>query len=407
MPVDLKKIPPPDSPPSRIVWWFWFLLLIIFMISGVVYVILTEVDKPIINDRFFWERSLVTPVISWLLMFGTRVAIYQGRKSVVEKRNKDREYILEREIKRGRRSFKLLGVSIHTALRGLDDTEGLLQSDALNNKTRALKTQSSWRSDDGVKHSQLQRMANETPDDVLKRTMNKTLDELGPILTSADEHQPLLLLLENNTSLPDNQVTEICEYCFKQSQIRQPLVYLEGNGLSVIDKLLDQQLHKDYLLMIISFQLIPEELEGTAEAMAGLLLEYPGGASGLTPLATLYRPQRASGTGSEDLRDALQQSMFWGDINPQNMKAGWLVGSSEHWNLAIASGLEKLKVPINIGRDLYNIDSILGFPGPVSPWLAISCAVTDSKEKEPRIIISGDLRNDNPLWVTTLLNHDH
>lgn len=90
----------------------------------------------------------------------------------------DREQLLSREIQRGRRHLAILGVSLHTALRLPDDRDGKGQREALRNNTPALKTQPSWWSDEGIRHSRLLRIGDETPEQLVRRIMSNTLNEL-------------------------------------------------------------------------------------------------------------------------------------------------------------------------------------------------------------------------------------
>lgn len=57
----------------------------------------------------------------------------------------------------------------------------------------------------------------------------------------------------------------------------------------------------------------------------------------------------------------------WAALPAEAVPAGWLVGIKMNYHQPIATGLIALSSPINIGRDFYNLDSSLGYPGVAAP----------------------------------------
>lgn len=406
MAVDLKKIAPPAAIPSRPVGWQWLLLLMIIVAGSIAYTAFNHIDNPDISSKRFWKEALILPLILWSSILGLNISLYQGRKAVAEKINHDRDRLLAREIARGQRFLYVCGVTFYTALRELNDDEGELQSQALEHKTQAIKTQASWLSDEGTRHSKLPRKLDESPREVLRRVLLKTLTDLKVQLSSLTEEINLSVLVENNTGLKKEEVNTVWQSCWNDSQIRHSPRYLEGSGLNVVDQWLDEQVGRHALLMIVAFQVVPEATEGTAEAIVGLLLEHPGIDTGLRHLGRLHRPEQSHSTDTEDIHQALANAFLWGNQPSKNIKGGWLTGVGAQWSLTIASGLKAAGSALNTGQDFHNMDTTIGFAGPAAPWLAIACAVNKSKAGFPQIIISGEEYKNMPLWIS-ILNPDN
>ncbi|AHK18440.1 hypothetical protein BF17_03025 [Yersinia similis] len=400
MPVNLKLIPTAAMRPNQPKWWVWLLLLLAGLLGGTAYAILSSSTKPEINAETFWGTALALPALSWLTLLVLRMAWYKGNQAMANGWNKDREKTIQRETERGRRFLQVLGVSLHSALREPDDTNGQLQLNALQEKTQSLKTQASWLSDEGIRHSRLFRLDNETPEQLLARGLNKTLEELSLVLASVPADVSLALLVESNSCLSDSQIQAIWQQSWADSHIRQPVTRIEGSGLATLDQWLDQGINKKSLLLVVALQVAPEQPEGTAEAVVGLLLGNAWAQTELKSLASLHRPEQAHDMGTQDLHYAMGQSLDWVPVSAEAVTSGWLVGVDATYHGAIATGLKALSSPINIGQDLHDLGSTLGYPGPAAPWLAIACATGASK---PQLIMSGDGLSNTPLWATIVM----
>lgn len=92
--------------------------------------------------------------------------------------------------------------------------------------------------------------------------------------------------------------------------------------------------------------------------------------------------------------------MDWVPVAADKVKNGFLVGVNPAWHMAIASGLQAIQSPVNAGQDLHDLGNTLGYPGPAAPWVAITCAVESCLRSDSRLIVSGDNRENTPLWVT-------
>lgn len=403
MPVNLKQIPAPAPQPELPKWWLWLLLLLGGCLVGTAWAILNNQGKSVIDAAEFWETALVFPALIWMSLLLVRIVWYRGVQATADGSNEVREQILQHQIQRGRRCLAVLDVSLRTALREHGDRDGQMQRKALQSKNQALRTQASWQSDEGKRHSRLALIDDETPEQLMSRELSDTLEEMSHALASVPADIPLTVLVESNSRLSQRQIQLIWHRCWAASQIRQPVTYIEGRGLEVVDEWLDGNMDSRAMLLIVAVQVAPEEIEGTAEVVVGLLLRsHPQEADSLKPLALLHRPERMHGMSNEDFHYALERALDWVPIQAKDVSGGWLVGVNAKWNQAIATGLMAMSSPVNvnIGQDLYNLDTSLGYPGPAAPWSVIACAVEHISEGKPQLTISGEGVVDRPLWVT-------
>lgn len=402
MAVNLKLIQAPAIKPQPPVWWMWLLLLVVVLLAGTVGAILNSAAKPQFNANAFWETALGLPAVFWLVLLVLRITWYRGQLAIALSRDNEREKILRREILRGRRFLHVLGISLHTALREHTDSDGQRQRNALLKKTQILKTQPSWKSQEGIRHSRLARSEGETAEQTLIRVLKKTLEELSVVLASVPADVPLSLLMENNSSLQLRETDAIWQKCWADSHIRQCVTRIEGSGLNVVDQWLDHRSTERALLLVIAMQIVPEQPEGTAESVVGILLGNPNLVMPLAPLAYLHRPEQAHQTGIDDLHYALKQALYWGDLVSGDLKSGWSVGIKPEWHMAIATGLLASKTPINTGQDLRDLNATLGYPGPAAPWVAFASATQGCGDGAMQLIVSADNCKESPLWVTVM-----
>lgn len=400
MAVNLKTLPALAVRPHPPVWWGWLLLLAGMLLLGMADAILSNTTKAQVNAEAFWMTALKLPSLLWLVLLTLRMAWYKGRLATANAKDEDRNRMLRRETLRGQRSLHVFGASLHTALREPNDTDGQQHWDALLAKTQALRTQPSWKSDEGVRHSRLIRKEGENAEQLLTRGIRKTLEELSQLLSLLPDETPLALLLESDSSLPEKQIATLWQACLEASHIRQPMTPIEGTGLGAVDAWLDHRRHEHTLLLVIALQVVPDSLDNSAESVVGLLLGNSQIAYSLTPIARLHRPEQMHHTDITDLHYALRQSLEWVPTTADTVKNGWLVGVTPSWQEGLATGLQAIQSPINIGQDLCDFGQTLGYPGPAAPWVTLACASAGAERGDVQLIVSGDNHENTPLWVT-------
>ncbi|MTH48813.1 hypothetical protein [Intestinirhabdus alba] len=398
MAINLKDIPAPAETPRPPKWWRWLLFLIGLFITGGTYAIFISSEKIEVNAAEFWENALALPFITWIIFLLGRLAWYNGQLATAREWNKRRERIIFNETLRGRRYLSILEISLHSALRDVTDSNGDKQRRALQEKRQALKTQPPWKGHEGVKHSRLPAEKGIIPEQLLHKKLTQILEELAQPLAAIPADVQLNVLMEYQGVLTDEQSEAVWQQCLAESQIRQPVIRIEGEGLGVIDRWLDESSHERSLLLIISSQIAPEKPDGTAEVAVGLLLGNPEQSFDIRPRASLHRPEQV--LQISDLQYGIERALDWVPLTEENVTHGWLTGVDASWNVPVASTLNGLNVPLNIGRDLHNLNYTLGYPGGSAPWLAISCAAVASGNGQPQLIFSSHNHPMAPLWIT-------
>ncbi|WP_306669916.1 hypothetical protein [Pseudomonas sp. SbOxS1] len=349
----------------------------------------------------FWRAALVFPVLGWFVLGFGRALLYVGEQGAAEGWDEAREEDLIRKIRQGRRSQQVLGVSLQTALRQPGD-EASIQLEALLSGITALKSQAS--STDGaiIRHSSLSCDADENPEALLLGIWAQTLADLAPTLAQLPADQPLALLLDVETDLPESQWRRVWRQAWRESGIRQPVTPVDGSGLTVLDQWLDQRIRDRALLLVVAVQFAPQQPEGTAEAAVGLLFGNRLTQTTLAPIAYLHRPEQERTPSSDDLLYATRQALDWVPLESTSIERVWQVGIDAQRAVAIASVLSKLPMSVN-KTGLCNLDAMLGHPGCASPWLAVAAGTQAiQRGAEPQFIFSGG-GGATGLWGMVLM----
>jgi hypothetical protein len=86
-----------------------------------------------------------------------------------------------------------------------------------------------------LRHSCLSCDADENPEADLLSIWAQTLADLAPTLARLPDNQPLALLLDVNSSLPEDQWRRVWRQAWRESGIRQPVTSVDGSGLAALD----------------------------------------------------------------------------------------------------------------------------------------------------------------------------
>ena len=236
--------------------------------------------------------------------------LHVGQQGAADGWDEAREVDMIRKIRQGRRSQQVLAVSLQTALRQPED-EPATQLEVLLSGTMALKSQASRLDGATLRHSCLSCDADENPEADLLSIWAQTLADLAPTLARLPDNQPLALLLDVDSSLPEDQWRRVWRQAWRESGIRQPVTSVDGSGLAALDQWLDQRIDDRAMLMVLAVQFAPQQPEGTAEAAVGLLFGNRLTQTTLAPLAYLHRPEQERKSTSDDLLYATRQALDW------------------------------------------------------------------------------------------------
>jgi hypothetical protein len=349
----------------------------------------------------FWTLALGIPFLAWCVLGFGRVLLHVGEHGAADGWDDAREEDMNRKIRQGRRSQQVLGVSLQTALgEPADDPE--IQLDALLSGTKALKSQASRMDGSILRHSGLSCDADENPEAILLSVWAQTLADLAPTLAQLPADQPLALLLDVDTALPEQQWRRVWRQAWRESGIRQPTTAVDGRGLAALDQWLDQRIGDQALLLVLAVQFAPQQPEDTAEAAVGLLFGNRLTQTTLSPIAYLHRPEQERKPTSDDLLYATRQALDWVPLESTSIEQVWRVGIDGRRAAAIAGVLSE--VPMSVNRPgLCNLDAMLGHPGCVSPWLAVAAGTQAIRRGAgSQFIYSGGAAAAG-LWGTVLM----
>ena len=388
MPIRLDKIPPLALRPQRPRFLLWLGLLLLFCLLGTGGTLLFGDETLPQRPSDFWRMALSIPILVWCVLGFGRVLLHVGEQGAADGWDEAREVDMIRKIRQGRRSQQVLAVSLQTALREPED-EPATQLEVLLSGTMALKSQASRLDGATLRHSCLSCDADENPEAILLSIWAQTLADLAPTLAQLPDDQPLALLLDADSGLPEKQWRRVWRQAWRESGIRQCIEPVDGSGLTALDQWLDQRIGDRALLLVLAVQFAPQQPEGTAEAAVGLLFGNRLTQTTLAPIAYLHRPEQERKPTSDDLLYATRQALDWVPIESTSIERVWRVGIDAQRAVAIASVLSEVPMPVN-KTGLCNLDAMLGHPGCASPWLAIAAGTQAiARGVGPQFIFSG------------------
>jgi hypothetical protein len=394
MPVRLDKVPALAARPARPRILLWLGLLLLCLLLGVGGSLLFA-DEPLSQQPFdFWHWALGLPFLGWCALAFSRMLLHVGEQSAADGWDEAREEDMIRRIRQGRRSQQVLAVNLYTSLQD-PSAEPFSLLDALLSGAESAQAQSS--------HSRSFDDSDEDPEAVLLTVLTQGLADLAPILNQLPDDKPLALLLEVDCSLPPAQWRPAWQQAWRNSDIRQSTIPVEGSGLAAVDHWLDQRINDQAMLLVLAVQFAPQAPEGTAEVAVGLLLGNRLTQTTLAPIAYLHRPEQEREPTDADLLYATRQALDWVPLQAQAVERVWRVGIDPQRNAAIASVLMDVPMPVQPPQGLCNLDAVLGQPWKTSPWLAIAAAAqTIERGAGPQFIFSGgDVGAE--LWGTVLM----
>jgi hypothetical protein len=252
-----------------------------------------------------------------------------------------------------------------------------------------------------LRHSCLSCDADENPEAILLSIWAQTLADLAPTLAQLADDQPLALLLDVDSGLPEIQWRRVWRQAWRESGIRQPVTPVDGSGLAALDQWLDRRIGDRALLLVVAVQFAPQQPESTAEAAVGLLFGNRLTQTTLPPMAYLHRPEQERKPTSDDLLYATRQALDWVPLESTSIERVWRVGIDAQRAVAVASVLSKVPMPVN-KTGLCDLDAMLGHPGCASPWLSIAAGTQAiARGVGPKFSFSGG--GAAGLWGTVLM----
>ena len=401
MPVRLDKVPRPAPRPDSPRAWLWLSLLVVFLLLGVGRVILFDEQTTIQQLIDFWLPAIGIPFLGWCVLGFGRLLLHVGQHSAADGWDEAREKDISLRVRQGRRSQQVLAASLYTTLRvpGEPPTQ---QLDKLLGGVTSLKAQAAREGGTISRHTRLSSGIDGDPRRTLLRILSSVLADLAPALAELPDDQPLALLLEVDTGLPEEQWRRVWRRAWRESGIRQSSTPVEGGGLTVVDQWLDHRIQDQAMLLVVALQFAPKLSAGTAEVAVGLLFGNRLTQATLLPIAYLRRPEQERKPSTDNLLYATRQALDWAPVDAKSIEQVWRVGIDSQRQADVASVMAG--VPMGSSeRGVCNLDASLGFPGCASPWLAIAAAAqTVQRGGGPHFIFSGS-NAAGGLWGSVVM----
>ncbi|XBS69964.1 hypothetical protein ABK905_00940 [Acerihabitans sp. KWT182] len=346
----------------------WLIAYICILLVGVSVLVMLWGEH--INQRPTVILTMVfgIPSLCWGLLVGGRWLFYASQQLFAHYWDERHWQDLRQQTQRGRRSLQILHISFRTAF---DDNCSERQLSSLMQNEIALKAQRSWQDKDAVRHSRLLMRIEELTEKEIQRHLRSIVDDLAETMAFLPAETSVFFVFESNTELSNESMDRLWQEACENAGISQPVCRVQGSGLSVIDDWLDNHINESALLVVVALQIHPQDPDMTAESAVGLIFGNRLTQRSLIPLAYLHRPelgQRAS------LGYSVRQALDWVPLAPESVKHAWLSGVSPQNSEAVMKVLEDVSLDVAHDRGLYDLDSSLGHPGCVAPWLAIAAA---------------------------------
>ncbi len=397
--IDKVMAPAPGFASPGVVAWLLTMAFVMGCMLCVHFLLLDDLRAPL--PERFWNEAIAGSLLVWLILFVARIFLFMSDFATAERWRRIRQGELADAMAAGRRFQHVVAVSLHTALREVDEKNGDAQLAALGNGKSAVRAQPTW-AGESLRHSHLARDEGDTPAQVVETVLGKILDELAPALQLFPANKPVDLLLQLSGEVPLEQVQALWEQAWRAAGIRQKPRRLEGSGLAVADRRLDSDGKIDALLLVVALRVGPAEVAESAEVAVGLLLANPTSPVA-RPLAYLHRPEQEHAPTQAGLRYAVSQALDWVPVEASAVGTVWSAGVDAGRETELANVLGELAMPLTAEHGMHRLDAVLGQSGDCAPWLAIAAAVESaSATARAQLVVSGEGAGDQPLWCTVV-----
>ncbi|GGA61819.1 hypothetical protein GCM10011328_41390 [Hafnia psychrotolerans] len=316
--------------------------------------------------------------------------------------DKRREQFILKEVCRGRRALQILAAEHRTA--HVAETQFTDTTDALLHNEDILFSQTSWDGQSSIRHSRLPDSVDVLPQTQVSSAFAELLQTLTEPLSHLPQDNPVAVLLESSSSLPDAQVRDLWQQAWLESDLTPPMAFIPGHGLMAVDHWLDYRIQDKSVLLVIALQIAPRQPDNTAEVVTGLLLGNRLTQKTLPPIALLHRPE-LSRPDPVALQEKVEQAIDWVPLRTTALQHLWLAGisgTSEGYQCAIVAQGNPPLASVDPAIGIHNINEFLGNPGRAAPWLAIAAAAQAiSRTPAPHMIISGE-QDSESVWITVV-----
>lgn len=392
MTVDLKNMPDISIRPSPPKPVRWIVALIILIGLSIV------ISRLVSGKNHLWLTvGLPALAVSGLLFM--LLVIYLVRAIFANARDREREKMIIREVRRGRRALQILAAECCTAHSSADNPFTAIGSNLVKNED-VFFPQRSWRGEEDTHLSQIIRAEGLSEAQHFRTLLSSLIQRLVLPLSVLPSNRPVMVLLEHSSALSEEKAFALFWQAWHQAGILQPVSTFIGNGAQAIDDWLDHHFRSEAVLLVVSWQYAPANTPLSAETVNAVLLGNRLTQGILPPLAYLHRPEPGEAT-TDAQHYAITQALDWVPVNAEMPAHLWLTGmlpdSEEYVTLLKvidAVGLEN----VDQQTGFHNFNNFLGDPGKSALWLAVAAA-TQSIQRQPEyhLLINREQQNGK-VW---------
>lgn len=392
MPVDLKNMPDVSVRPASPKFARWMVILMILIGFSIV------ISRLVTGKNNAWLTVGLPAMVLGGLLFILFV-IYLLRAISANARDRERERTIIQEVRRGRRALQILAAECCTAHSSADKPFTAIGNNLLKNEN-VFFPQRSWRGEEDTRLSQIVRTGENKADQHLLALFTALLRKLANPLSILPVGQPVMVLLEHASSVPEEKAFALFWQAWQQSGIQQPASTLTGSGAQAIDHWLDHHIRSEAILLAVSWQYAPLNTPMSAEAISGVLLGNRLTQETLTPIAFLHRPE--AGEGEMDaLHYAIAQALDWVPVNAEKPKHLWLSGVDAETE-AYATLMKAIDAASLENVDpltgVHNFNDFLGDPGNAALWLAVAGAAQSIQQQPAHHLLICRQHENGKVW---------
>ncbi|MFI8418319.1 hypothetical protein ACQKDS_13985 [Serratia sp. NPDC078593] len=381
VPDDVDNIPPP-------VTLRWLVFLIVALLTGVLLTLWQWTGER--SGVSFWFTALGLPFCIWGSLLVFRHVGYRLEFNRDVGWNHECQSLKNTEIERGQRFAWVLDTYVKTpAGRGT----GSLYA-AMEQAAPLLKTATPRAGGIPVRHCPMTDFDSDPL--ALEKNLEKVAARLKNTLARLPETLPCWLMFECDAGLTAEKEAEILQLLAQKSG--RELRRLSAHGMSALDNWLDNCWDKPSVFIALAISLRPSPQENDAEAIAFMVLcnrkshQFP-------EAVRQHRPQRSD---HEALTKNMKHALRWADLNPSSVTRIWITGEAVTDRPGLNKACEDNVLTLSLTEDIKNIDTVLGFAGLASPWIAAALAAGAAQEQGAQMIAAHPEPGSDNIWLASI-----
>lgn len=258
MPYTLKHLPERYPRPKPLKFFRWLVALVV-MLS--VSIIIMRIFGRYVENLYFWRLALGFPVALWSVLLSSRLLVWSLQDSKANAFDKQREQWILRETRKARRALQVLSATFITGHSSVAQKDTAI---AMQNNDSIIVSQVGRDGNESARMSQISSSPQDSMEFVIMNIFSQMIADIP--FTQIPDKCPLVVVFDVTTSLPLENIRHYWDEAWQKNNITFPVEHVEGRGLSVIDRWLNERIKDKAMLLIVGLQIDPVVTNNTAEA---------------------------------------------------------------------------------------------------------------------------------------------